>query len=103
HHEMARNPKAAVTSRSRMLRRGGGACLSRVWIAAGVAVAVWPAPAHAEAGTVEIAWSAPAECRTTPDVEASIRNLLGRSPHLPDGRHLEVRARAERKHDRRWS
>jgi hypothetical protein len=58
---------------------------------------------RAEVGTVEIAWSAPAECPTTPDVEASIRNLLGRSPRLPDGRHLQVKARAERKHDRRWS
>jgi hypothetical protein len=85
-----------------MLRRAVG-CLSRVWIAAGLAAALWPAPARGETGTVEIAWSAPAECPTTPDVEASIRNLLGRSPRLADGRRLEVRARAERKHDRRWS
>jgi len=86
-----------------MLPRRGGKRLSKVWIAAGVWVAVWPALARAEAGTVEIAWSAPADCPTTPDVEASIRDLLGRPPHLPDGRKLEIKARAERKRDRGWS
>ena len=97
------NPAAAVISRSRMLPRRGEKRLSKVWIAAGVWAAVWPALARAEAGTVEIAWSAPADCPTTPDVEASVRDLLGRPPHLPDGRKLEVKARAERKHDCGWS
>ena len=64
---------------------------------------MWPALARADAGTVEIAWSAPADCPTTPDVEASIRELLGRPPHLSDGRNLQVKARAERKRDRGWS
>jgi hypothetical protein len=86
-----------------MLPRRERKRLSKVWIAAGVCVAVWPALARADAGTVEIAWTAPADCPTTPDVEASVRDLLGRPPHLPDGRNLLVKARAERKHDRGWS
>lgn len=103
HHEITRNSTVAVRSRSRMLPRREGKRLSKVWIAAGVWVAAWPALARAEAGTVEIAWSAPADCPTTPDVEASVRDLLGRPPHLPDGRNLKVQVRAERKHDRGWS
>ena len=86
-----------------MLSRGGRKRPSSNWIAASVWVAVWPALARAQAGTVEIAWTAPADCPTAPDVEASIRDLLGRPPHLSDGRNLEVKARAERKHDRWWS
>ena len=86
-----------------MLPGRGGKWRSKVWIAAGVWVAVWPALARAEAGTVEIAWSAPADCPTRPDVETSIRDLLGRPPRLSDGRNLQVKARAERRHDRGWS
>jgi hypothetical protein len=79
------------------------------WIvtAAVASVVGWPAVAQAQAqtqeGTVGIAWTAPAECPTASDLEAAIRDLLGQPPHLADGRRLEVKARAERKPDRRWS
>jgi hypothetical protein len=59
--------------------------------------------AGTQAGTVGIDWNAPAECPTGSDLEASIRDLLGQPPHLSDGRRLEVKARVERKQDRRWS
>ena len=77
--------------------------ISNGWIVAFLSIAAWPALAAAEEGTVEIAWSAPVDCPTTPEVEASIRSLLGRPQQLADGRHLTVQTWAARKHERLWS
>jgi hypothetical protein len=62
-----------------------------------------PALARADPGTVGITWTAPAECPTASEVEASIRDLLGHVPRLFDGRRLEVDARAEKKRDGEWT
>ena len=61
-----------------------------------------PAIVDARTGGVSITWTAPSECPTPADVSASVGQLLGRPPALPEGRELEIKARAERKQARLW-
>jgi hypothetical protein len=61
-----------------------------------------PGIVAARTGGVRITWTAPTECPTTADVSASVGHLLGQPPALPEGRELEVKARAERKQARLW-
>jgi hypothetical protein len=61
-----------------------------------------PGIVNAGTGGVSITWTAPSECPTPADLSASVGQLLGRPPALPEGRALEVKARAERKQARLW-
>ena len=70
-------------------------------LAFGVALGA-PRSASAGTGDVRITWTAPTECPSPADVSASVGHLLGRPPTVPEGRALEVRARAERKQARLW-
>jgi hypothetical protein len=72
-------------------------------LVAAIALAASAAAAATETGTVDITWTAPADCPTASDLDASIRTLLGRAPRLADGRHLDVKARAEPKRDHAWT
>jgi len=84
-----------------MVWRGGR---RRLWGIPLIVALAAPAGAVAtEAGTVDITWTAPADCPTASDLDASIRALLGRAPRLSDGRNLDVKARAEQKRDRAWT
>ncbi len=86
-----------------MLASGYPARGRKVGIAVIVLLAATRALAASDVGTVGITWTAPPDCPTTLDLESAIRGLLGRTPHVADGRHLDVRAHAERKLDHRWT
>ena len=74
--------------------RAGLAKLRPLPFAAIVVVLGSPGIVNATTGGVSISWTAPAECPTPADVSASVGHLLGRAPTLPEGRELEVKARA---------